>query len=204
MNRLVSVTVVAVCAITLAGCGPADTAPPAPSTPPAPTAAPTPTPTPTPASAGPRDLSDPQLGITFTDFPHDQDESTAAAIETYMLFETAFWRASTTNVVPPGPWATASDEAIAWIQAQIDGNLASQTMADGALSTAIVWSSGDAASAVLDVCRTLGEIVFVNADGTIQTAAEAGIPTTASVRVAMVVAPVTGWKVGTVENTGAC
>ena len=74
--------------VLLAGCSSPDPEPPVATAAPTASEAPTSAPTPTTTSAGPRDLSDPALGIVFTDFPRDQEEPVAAAIETYMMFET--------------------------------------------------------------------------------------------------------------------
>ena len=185
----------------LAGCSASDPDMPGltatPSAEPSATTSATPTPTPT----GARDLSDPELGIVFTDYPHDPDEQTVAVVETYMLFEKEFWRASTTNSVPPGPWVVASDDAIAWIRAQVES---SDTRQGGTLETALSLVAIDESTATLDVCRVLGEVTFVDPDGATRTAAEAGLPATAGVRATLDVVPSGGWQVVAVDNTGDC
>lgn len=203
MRRAGAIAVAAVCVGTLVGCSsptsdlPGLTA--------SPTISASPTPTPTPASAGARDLSDPALGIIFTDFPHDQDEQTAAAIETYMLFETEFWRALTTNVVAPGPWAIASDDSIAWIQAQVGPNSADGWSLTGQLSTSVAIVARDAERMTLDVCRSWSKAGFVQTpSGESLTTEGAGFPQTSRLTLGLVDKPSTGWSVDTHESTGEC
>lgn len=169
-----------------------------------PTTSPSSTPTPSPtAAAGPRDLSDPELGIVFTDFPRDQDETSADAIQTYMLFEADFWRALKSNVVPPGPWATASDEAIAWIHAQVDPNSANGWSATGTLKASVTVVAAESTSMTLDVCRDWREVTFVNVDGTAQNTGEIDGEPLSKVRLGLVVAS-SGWRVATYEPVGPC
>lgn len=201
MRRVQLVVSAAVCLGLLSGCAaqtsdtPGSTA--------SPTTTASSTPSPTAEAAGPRDLSDPELGVEFTDFPRDQGEQTAAAIETFMLFEIQFWRASTTNTVPPGPWAVASDEAIAWIQAQVDGNTASGFVVGGELSTSIAVDSVGADRAVLTVCRDLGRLTFIDGAGTSLPASEIGVPATSAARITLSTTS-TGWSVANVETVGEC
>ncbi|WP_250443257.1 hypothetical protein [Actinotalea sp. C106] len=208
MRRVRVVVVGALGVALLVGCSPSGpdqrevTAPPAATPTPAATA--TPTPTSSPAASGASDLSDPELGIVFTDFPRDQDEQTAAAVEAYMLFEIEFWKALTTNVVPPGPWAVASDEAIAWIQAQVGPNSANGTVVAGQLSTAITLVSADAASVVLDSCHDLTGVAFVRSDGSTENAVAAGQDATSGARLFLVPSAGSSWKVDTYEVTGPC
>ncbi len=188
----------------LAGCTASDPDMPGltatPSAEPSATTSPTPTPTPT----GARDLSDPELGIVFTDFPHDADEQTAAAVEAYMLFEKEFWRALTTNVVAPGPWVGASDEAIAWIQAQVGPNSANGVRLGGTLRTTSALVSADVDRVVLDVCRDVTETTVVHDDGTVDVGLAPGEDPTSGAR--LFLAPTSGdsWKVDTYELTGPC
>ncbi|WP_250443254.1 hypothetical protein [Actinotalea sp. C106] len=211
MRRVRVVVVGALGVALLVGCSPSGpdqpevTAPPAaPPTPAAsPTPAATPTPTSSPAASGPRDLSDPELGIVFTDFPRDQDEQTAAAIQTYMLFEIEFWKALTTNTVPPGPWAVASDEAIARISAQVDPNAANGWSAAGTLGSAVSEVSVDEATASLEICLDWREATFTNTDGTTVSAAEVDSEPLSKAHVSLVMAS-TGWQVDTYEPAGPC
>lgn len=162
------------------------------------------TPTPTPTPAGARDLSDPELGIVFTDYPHDPDEQVVAAVEAYMLFETEFWRALTTNVVPPGPWVGASDEAIAWIQAQVGPNSANGLRLGGRLETTSTLVSTDADSVVLDVCRDVTETTVVHDDGTVDRGLAPGEDSTSGARLFLTPSAGSSWKVNTYEITGPC
>lgn len=204
MRRAGAIAVAAVCVGTLVGCSSPTSDLPGLTASPTISASPTPTPTPTPASAGPRDLSDPALGIIFTDFPHDQDEQTAAAIETYMLFETKFWRALTTNVVAPGPWAIASDDSIAWIQAQVGPNSENGWTTSGTYRTSVQVVSAAEGTTVLAVCTNWLEVTFKNVDGTTTTAVDGGLDATSGTLISMSNAFSTGWKVVGHEITGTC
>ena len=163
------------------------------------------TPIPTPTPAGARDLSDPELGIVFTDYPHDLDEQVVAAVEAYMLFETEFWRALTTNVVPPGPWVIASDDAIAWIQAQVGPNAAAGWVLDGTLRTSVAVAARADSRLSLDVCRNWEQTHFVEpATGDTATNDELDLAATSRVTLDLVNVEGTGWQVTAHELTGEC
>jgi hypothetical protein len=198
------VLVAAMCMVAVAGCSSPAKEPPGLTASPSP-ASESPTPTPTPTFAGPTDLSDPELGVVFTGIPQVEDQSTSDAIETFMYFEIEYWKALTTNEVRPGPWVIASDEAIAWIQGNVDRSKIDGWASNGTLATSIEVVSGDETTLVLDICRDWRDAGFVNAAaGTEMTNAEAGLDETSGARVGMVLSPNSGWYVNTTERTGEC
>lgn len=190
----------------LTGCNASEPAEPSPTASPSPNpSAETPSPTPTPTATGASDLSDPELGVIFTEYPTDTDEDIVAAVETYMLFEKEFWRALTTNTVPPGPWVIATDDAIAWIQAQVGPNAEQGWAIAGTLrTTAAIASSGDGRLS-LDVCRDWSDTHFIHVEsGDTATNDDLGLSQRSRLTLDLIDVQGTGWKVDSHELTGEC
>lgn len=204
MRRVRIVVTAAVCGGLLAGCVAETSDTPGLTESPTTSASVTPTPSPTAEAAGPRDLSDPELGVEFTDFPRQTDEATADAIQTYMLFEAAFWRAQTTNVVPPGPWAVATTDAVDWVLAQVEPNAADGWSLAGTRSTSIAVLAHDDATTSLDVCQDWTGAHFVNVSGETMSMADAGFAPKTRVTLGLINSGSTGWQVDSHELTGDC
>ena len=160
------------------------------------------TPSPSPTAAGVIDPSDPKLGIVFTKMP-DLTGDAASALNGLSLFESEFWRATTTGKVDPMLLLIASPGVQAIVQAQVDGNIARGATIHGTLTVSVNITRADAGTAVGTTCQDFSGVTFTNAEGTF-TEAEVGIVDKYLFDVTLSRPNGTGWMVDTYKRNGTC
>jgi len=200
MSRAVARVVVGMIAVALlAGCSSGGQKPPGL------TASPTPvvqTPSPTPTGESVIDPSDPKLGIVFTKMP-DLTGDAASALNGLSLFESEFWRATTTGKVDPIFMLIASSDVQAIVHAQVDGNIARGATIHGTSTVSVNITSADATTAVGTSCQDPSGVTYTNAEGTF-TLASAGYVDVARFDVTLSRPNGAGWIVETYKRNGTC
>jgi len=169
------------------------------------TVSPTPvvqTPSPSPTAAGVIDPSDPKLGIVFTKMPKLTGDA-ASALNGLSLFESEFWRATTTGKVDPIFMLIASPDVRAIVQAQVDGNIARGATIHGTSTVTVNITSADATTAVGTSCQDPSGVLYTNAEGTF-TLANAGYVDVARFDVTLSRPNGGGWMVETYKRNGTC
>ena len=169
------------------------------------TVSPTPvlqTPSPSPTAAGVIDASDPKLGIVFTKMPKLTGDA-ASALNGLSLFESEFWRATTTGKVDPILMLIASPDVRAIVQAQVDDNIARGATIHGTLTVSVNITRADASTAAGTTCQDFSGVKFTNAKGTF-TAAEGGIVDKYLFDVTLFRPNGGGWIVDTYKRNGTC
>jgi len=143
-----------------------------PATTPTPTVAATPTSTasPTPASTavtadGVIDRTDEDLGIVFTDLP-DVTGPAIDALNTYTLFETDFWKATTTSKVPDDLAQITSNSVFDTVKTQADTNKKNGYTIDGVNRIAIIdLKDTSSTKATIVTCQSDEDWVVTNKSG---------------------------------------
>jgi hypothetical protein len=202
-----AVAIAAFLAATATGCTsdddpvePATTASSTPRETPTPTPTPTATPSASAAADGPVDRTDEKLGIIFTDLPDVRGAKTAP-IDTYTLFESDFWRATTTGKIPAQLRAFTSPSAYAVVKAQVDGNKAGGFSVAGTNRIAFLETTSSKDTATISTCQDASDWQFTDADGKVQSGSEAGFGKVV-VTITLTKAKGLPWQVETVTNTG--
>lgn len=166
MGRTWRVVVAASVLAALAGCSGEGDPEPTPSATPEASATPEPTPTPTPSptqDAGPRDLSDPELGIEFTGLPEgDLTPETITAVEAYQHFEVEFWRALTTNSLSPVLEVVATPGVRDYVRQQTAHNMGNGRVARGRIDVTITAVDADDELVTIESCVDLTGTEFVD------------------------------------------
>ncbi|NKY39469.1 hypothetical protein [Cellulomonas septica] len=199
MSRWVVVVVSTLVVGLLAGCGGAEE--PAGLTA-APTTTPTPSATPTPEPEV-DDLSDPELGIVFTDVPALTGDE--ADVHNWLAtYEKEYWRTLRTNTVSPAFALIASPELQGAMQKVVDKNVAIQASIGGVLETRVgnVAVTGDQATG--EICEDFSKATFADATRT-YTPAEAGFGEKKHKAYTLTRVPGEDrWLVATNEVSGTC
>jgi hypothetical protein len=202
-----AVAIASTLAASAAGCSsddepvaPASTGASTPTPTPAIAATPTPAPSASPVADGPVDRSDKKLGIVFTDLP-DVTGAKAAPIDAYTLFESDFWRATTTGKIPAEMRAFTSPGAYAIVKAQVDGNKNAGFTVAGTNRIAFLDTDSTKDTATVATCQDAADWQFTDSDGKVQSGSDAGF---GKVVVTMTLTKPEGlpWQVETVKNTG--
>jgi hypothetical protein len=167
------------------------------------TVAPTASPTPSETPVGPRDLSDPDLGVAFTALP-DVTGDAAVAVEVYQQFEVEFWRALTTNELSPSLDVLASPAAVDWVRAQVEPNTAHGWIATGTLEVALDTTEVAVDRVQLAVCTDWREVTFVNQDGTVYEGDDMGEDARSGMTIVLLPTDGAAWRVETYELSGTC
>ena len=189
---------VAACALALVGCSSSakeETAPTV-STSPSPTPAPTPS-----ATSAVNDESDTALGITFGAPPALEGDA-AEAYNWISVYEKAYWRTLTTNVVDAGMDLFTSPEALADVQKAADTNASIQAQIRGNLHVVISDVATDGNSATGTACEDYSNATFADATRT-YTPEEAGFAPPELQKFTLVGAE-GRWIVQSVEKVGTC
>ena len=202
MSRVVARFVVGAMLVgLLAGCSSGRHEPPKGTASPS-TATESPTPSATSTGESVIDASDPKLGIVFTKMP-DLTGDAASALNGLSLFESEFWRATTTGKVDPILMLIASSNVQAIVQAQVDGNIARGATIHGTLTVSVNITRADAGTALGTTCQDFSGVTFTNAKGTF-TEAEVGIVDKYLFDVTLSRPNGTGWMVDTYKRNGKC
>jgi len=147
-----------------------------PATTPTPTVAtstPTPTPSPTPASTavtadGVIDRTDTDLGIVFTDLP-DLTGPAIDALNTYTLFETDSWKATTTSKIPGDLAQITSGSVFDTVKTQADTNKKNGYTIDGVNRIAITdVKDTSSTKATIVTCQSDEDWAVTNKSGDIE------------------------------------
>jgi len=146
------------------------TTPAATPTPTVATSTPTPTASPTPASTavtadGVIDRTDEDLGIVFTDLP-DVTGPAIDALNTYTLFESDFWKATTTSKIPAELEQLTSPKVYDLVKTQVDTNKKNGYTMGGTNRIAITEVKDvDSTSATIVGCHDFDDWQITKKDG---------------------------------------
>lgn len=174
MRRVVAVVAVGLAAALLAGCGQGGGQEPVglASTTASTSATRPPTPTET-AKPEVDDLSDPELGISFTDVP-DLTGDEADVYNWVATYQLEYWRTLITNTVSPGFDVIAGPEAKAQMVAMVAQNTENGSQVGGSFATRVYDVVVDGDTATAHTCDDLSQVVVVDPEGT-HTAADLGV-----------------------------
>ena len=165
------VALAAVAGASLAGCttetGPATT-PSMTTASPSPTV--TPTSTPSPTSTDSRiagtvvDLTDPELGIVFTDVP-DLSGDEADVYNWATTYEVERWRSMAANAVSPAFTTIASPEVQARVAQMVAANADVRAQIGGTLQVRVLAITVEDDTAEATVCEDYSAVTFTDVDG---------------------------------------